>query len=149
CPTQTATITSGGWETFGASARAGPTAYAMDRFPPRLPPSIGSARLTPATGGVPFATYTHVRDPAKTSATFTLLAPVGAHLTFNNTITPSTAAITIAPGSLPALTAGTPVNLTLTATGGTAPYTWSAICGAVPPGQTVSAGGVLAGTPTQ
>src|SRR5690606_23970498 len=80
---------------------------------------------------------------------FTLLDPEGAHLTFNITITPSTSAITIAPGSLPALTAGTPVNLTLTATGGTAPYTWSAIGGAVPPGLTFSAGGVLAGTPTQ
>src|SRR5690606_40416745 len=69
---------------------------------------------------------------------FTLLDPEGAHLTFNITITPSTSAITIAPGSLPALTAGTPVNLTLTATGGTAPYTWSAIGGAVPPGLTFS-----------
>jgi large repetitive protein len=37
---------------------------------------------------------------------------------------------------------------TLTATGGTAPYTWSVNAGSLPPGITLSSAGVLAGTPT-
>ena len=37
---------------------------------------------------------------------------------------------------------------TLTATGGTAPYTWSVNAGTLPPGITLSAAGVLSGTPT-
>ncbi len=37
---------------------------------------------------------------------------------------------------------------TLTAAGGTAPYTWSVNSGSLPPGMTLSSAGVLAGTPT-
>jgi putative Ig domain-containing protein len=37
---------------------------------------------------------------------------------------------------------------TLTAAGGTAPYTWSVNAGSLPPGITLSSAGVLAGTPT-
>jgi len=37
---------------------------------------------------------------------------------------------------------------TLTAAGGTAPYTWSVNSGSLPPGITLSSAGVLAGTPT-
>ena len=37
---------------------------------------------------------------------------------------------------------------TLTATGGTTPYTWSVNAGTLPPGLTLSAAGVLSGTPT-
>ena len=37
---------------------------------------------------------------------------------------------------------------TLTATGGTTPYTWSVNAGSLPPGITLSSAGVLAGTPT-
>ena len=44
-------------------------------------------------------------------------------------------------------TVGTAIaNITLTATGGTAPYTWSAT--GLPPGLSISTGGVISGTPT-
>jgi len=44
-------------------------------------------------------------------------------------------------------TVGTAIgNLTLTATGGTPPYTWSAT--GLPPGLSISSGGVISGTPT-
>jgi uncharacterized repeat protein (TIGR01451 family) len=39
-------------------------------------------------------------------------------------------------------------SYTFTATGGTTPYTWSVNAGTVPPGLTLSAAGVLSGTPT-
>ena len=63
---------------------------------------------------------------------FTLIAPV--------TISP-------APGALPGGTAATPYSQTFTASGGTAPYTFSA-SGTLPTGLVLSAGGVLSGTPT-
>ncbi len=37
---------------------------------------------------------------------------------------------------------------TLTATGGTTPYTWSVNAGSLPPGITLTSAGVLTGTPT-
>ena len=48
----------------------------------------------------------------------------------------------------PAAVAGTAYSTTLTATGGTLPYTWSVNAGTLPPGLTLSSAGVLAGTPT-
>jgi hypothetical protein len=42
----------------------------------------------------------------------------------------------------------TPYTDTLTATGGTAPYTWSVNSGSLPAGITLTSAGVLAGTPT-
>ncbi len=48
----------------------------------------------------------------------------------------------------PAATLATPYSVTLTATGGTLPYAWSVNAGTLPPGITLSSGGVLSGTPT-
>ena len=49
--------------------------------------------------------------------------------------------------SLPAASVGVPYTATLTASGGTPPYTWS-ISGAIPPGLTVFTSGLISGTPT-
>jgi hypothetical protein len=48
----------------------------------------------------------------------------------------------------PAGLVGVAYTDTLTATGGTAPYTWSVNAGSLPPGITLTSAGVLAGTPT-
>ena len=40
-------------------------------------------------------------------------------------------------------------NVQLTATGGTAPYTWTITTGSLPPGLTMSSSGMITGTPTQ
>jgi hypothetical protein len=48
----------------------------------------------------------------------------------------------------PAGQTGVAYTDTLTATGGTAPYTWSVNAGSLPPGITLTSAGVLAGTPT-
>jgi large repetitive protein len=57
-------------------------------------------------------------------------------------------AITLAPATLPAGTVGTAYSRTITATGGTGPYTFTVASGVLPAGLTLTAAGVLAGTPT-
>jgi uncharacterized repeat protein (TIGR01451 family) len=48
----------------------------------------------------------------------------------------------------PAAVVGTAYTFTLTAAGGTTPYTWSVNAGSLPAGITLTSAGVLAGTPT-
>lgn len=60
----------------------------------------------------------------------------------------SSAAVTIAPSTVPNAVTGTPYSVTLTAAGGTAPYTWSG-SGSFPPGLQITLAGVLSGTPTK
>jgi hypothetical protein len=56
--------------------------------------------------------------------------------------------ITIAPATLGAMTQGTSIGVPLTASGGAAPYSFSISSGSLPAGVTLSAAGVLSGTPT-
>jgi hypothetical protein len=50
--------------------------------------------------------------------------------------------------SLPSGAAGTAYNATMSASGGTAPYTWSLVQGTLPPGLTLSSTGSISGTPS-
>ncbi|MGH9030450.1 MAG: Ig domain-containing protein, partial [Acidimicrobiales bacterium] len=56
--------------------------------------------------------------------------------------------LTIKAESLSPGTIGKPYHKTLEATGGTEPYTWSFQSGTLPPGLSLSASGVISGTPT-
>lgn len=56
--------------------------------------------------------------------------------------------ITLSPAVLPNGTVGTPYSQTITSSGGTGPYTYSVLTGTLPPGLTLSVGGVVSGTPT-
>jgi uncharacterized repeat protein (TIGR03803 family) len=58
------------------------------------------------------------------------------------------APLSLSPTSLPAAAAGTGYSQTLTASGGTAPYTFAVTAGALPAGLSLSPAGVLSGTPT-
>ncbi len=73
-----------------------------------------------------------------------------AALTFPGDATdPAVGALTITTTSpLTAGTVGTAYNQTFVATGGTPPYSWSVTAGTPPAGLTLSAAGVLSGTPT-
>ena len=57
-------------------------------------------------------------------------------------------AVQITTSSLPAYTAGTSYTQTLTATGGTPPFTWSLGSGSLPPGLALDSGGTIRGTAT-
>jgi hypothetical protein len=56
--------------------------------------------------------------------------------------------LTLSPATLPSGIVGTAYSQTITATGGTAPYTFSVLTGTLPAGLSLSAAGVLSGTPT-
>lgn len=56
--------------------------------------------------------------------------------------------ISLTPTSLPGGVQGSTYSQTLTASGGTSPYTFAVTAGALPSGLTLSSGGTLSGTPT-
>ena len=56
-------------------------------------------------------------------------------------------ALSLGPQSLPAATAGTTYSQALSASGGTAPYSWRVISGALPKGLKLSSGGFISGAP--
>lgn len=80
---------------------------------------------------------------------FVVRDDVGDFITVNVTISAPTSAITVSPGTLAAMTAGTPFSQTLSSSGGTAPYTYTLSSGTLPPGISLSSSGVLSGTPTR
>ncbi|MFN8639973.1 MAG: putative Ig domain-containing protein, partial [Dehalococcoidia bacterium] len=54
----------------------------------------------------------------------------------------------IAPASLPGGQVGVAYSQTLSASGSTAPYTWTVSAGSLPAGLTLSTAGVISGSPT-
>lgn len=71
--------------------------------------------------------------------------PQTASISFTLTIT---GALTITSGAPPNGVQGQAYSHQFTATGGTAPYTWSVQAGPLPAGLTLTTGGLLSGTPT-
>jgi len=71
------------------------------------------------------------------------LATASKTLALTVTTPPTITTSTLAPG-----TVNTAISRTLTATGGSAPLTWSVVAGALPAGLSLSTAGVISGTPT-
>ncbi|WP_180979490.1 putative Ig domain-containing protein [Janthinobacterium sp. AD80] len=91
---------------------------------------------TPGYGGPDSFTYT-ASNGVGTSAPATVSVTVGVPT------------VSLAPASLPNPTAETPYSATITAAGGTSPYTYSVSAGSLPAGLSLNtATGVLSGTPT-
>jgi|GEM_PF-1479346 len=73
-------------------------------------------------------------------------ASLGATQSFNLDSAPSAVAITTT--TLPTVNWNTPVSLALAAQGGLPQYSWTVASGSLPPGLSLSAPGVISGTPT-
>ncbi|WP_175560437.1 beta strand repeat-containing protein, partial [Janthinobacterium lividum] len=63
-------------------------------------------------------------------------------------LTVAVPAISVAPAALPAMTAGVAFNQGVSATGGTAAYSYAVTAGSLPMGLSLAANGTLSGTPT-
>lgn len=64
------------------------------------------------------------------------------------TIVATCPSVVLSPSTLPGGTVGSPYNQTITATGGTAPYTYATTLGSLPAGLTLATNGIISGTPT-
>jgi hypothetical protein len=104
------------------------------------------------TGLQPSTTYYYRLDTTTSyinsfNGTFPATAD-GPQQTFTTAGTPAPAGMTLATTALPAGTAGTAYSATLSATGGTQPYTWAVSRGHLPPGLRLNhTTGVISGTP--
>jgi len=134
---QVAVVASGGstaftCSTFGFTAAGGSL------------PSHGS--LTFNDPGIGNVTYTNNGDSSLTDTFVLKDFDTDNFVTFNITVLPPT--ITVSPASLPAATVGSAYSQTISASGGTSPYTFSVTAGALPAGLTLASTGALSGTPT-
>jgi hypothetical protein len=95
--------------------------------------SVNASGLA-TTGSTGTTTITATQGAVNGSATLTV-TPVGA--------------LSITTATVPGAAQGSAYSTTLAATGGTPPYTWSIVAGALPPGLTLGASsGTISGTPT-
>lgn len=100
--------------------------------------SISGSQITGTPGSAGTANFTvQVTDAAGASAS----------KAFSLSISPNIPPLAIATGSLAAARAGVPYTQTLSATGGTPPYSWSVTSGSLPPGLSIS-GSQITGTPS-
>jgi protocatechuate 3,4-dioxygenase beta subunit len=101
-----------------------------------LNPSTGQLSGTPTSPPGPYSFHVRAGDSTGTMSgkayNFTLACPVPV----------------ISPATLPDATRLASYSQSLSATGGTAPYTWSITTGSLPAGLSLSAGGVISGTST-
>jgi hypothetical protein len=108
-------------------------------------PANGSALLS-MTGASSFLTYTH-NGNAATSDFFEIEDADNLYVRINITISPPTSSIVVSPASV-SLRAGLAFSQQLSATSGSAPYTYSISAGALPPGLSMTPQGLITGTPT-
>jgi hypothetical protein len=123
------------------TATGGTAPYTWSIGPGQWPTGLGLSTTSGIISGTPSAAGTYnmavqLKDAAGQQLTKTFSVVILAAL-----------AITASP--LPDGTVGVPYSTTLTATGGTPPYTWSLVSGQLPPGITLAPSGALAGTPAQ
>ena len=115
--------------TFAVTAGALPAGLALS--------AAGALSGTPTAAGAYSFTVT-ATDAGANTGTRAYTGAIGS----------AAAGLTISPATLPGMTVGVPFSQAITATGGTAPYTFAVTAGALPAGLTLTAAGLLSGTPT-
>ncbi len=129
----------GGIPPYGWSVASGST------LPPGL--SLISGAALPAN----YNPYLTVLAGAPTSVglyNFTLQASDAGGNSIRRTFTLNVTPVNLFGDTLRSPTYGSPYSQALTATGGTAPYSFSLVSGLLPPGLMLSPGGLISGTPT-
>jgi len=124
------------------TASGGTAPYTYSRLTGNLPSGI-----TISSTGVISGTTTAA--PGVYSFTVQALDANGAPGTQPYTITVLCPDFVITPSSLSNATVGGSYSASLNAVGGTAPYVWSVVGGALPAGLSLSSSGLISGTPTQ
>ncbi|WP_454767168.1 putative Ig domain-containing protein [Cupriavidus campinensis] len=126
-------------QTVTASGASAPYSYALSAG--TLPPGLTLNATTGALVGTVTSGGTY---------SFTILVTDNNGFTGSSgyVVTVGAPTITINQATLPGATVATAYSQTLTASGGTAPYTFAITAGALPVGVSMSGTGVLSGTPT-
>jgi hypothetical protein len=146
-----ATLDSAYSGTISAQGGTGPYTFTLDATSGPLPPGLtfSSVNNQGVISGTPtsLGTYNNIIVDVKDSAA----TPATAQQTFSLTVTTPT--LTLTPASLPAGTVSVAYNQTITATGGTSPYTFSLdpASNPLPPGLNFTGGSgqaTITGTPT-
>ncbi|RYY17393.1 MAG: hypothetical protein EOO36_09775, partial [Cytophagaceae bacterium] len=129
-------------QTITASGATAPYTYAITAgaLPAGLTLTSGGVLAGTPTAGGSFTFSVTATDASATPG------PYSGSRSYTLSIVAPT--IAVAPATLPNGTVGTAYSQTITAAGGTAPYSYAITAGALPSGLTLSASGILSGTPT-
>ncbi|MDR3508443.1 MAG: putative Ig domain-containing protein [Caulobacteraceae bacterium] len=130
-------------QTVSASGGTSPYSYAVTAgaLPAGLSLASGGALSgTPTAAGSFNFTVTATDSSTGTGAPFT------AARAYSLTVNAPT--ITVSPASLPAAAVGSSYSQTVSASGGTSPYSYAVTAGSLPAGLSLTSGGALSGTPT-
>lgn len=106
-----------------------------------------TAQVTWGSSNAAAATINSTGLATGVAAGASTISAVQGSITGTTTLTVQPAVLSITTTSLPAGTVGVSYSATLAANGGTGPYTWSVITGSLPVGLSMSATGVISGTP--
>lgn len=142
--------------TISVSPSSLPTGAINASYSQQLTASGGTSPYTYSTSsslpsGVTLSSSGLLSGTPTVSGSFNLVIQVNDSASHSNnvnyTLDISSVNISISPSSLPAATQNSAFSQQLSASGGTSPYTYSAV-GQLPPGLSLTSGGLLAGTPT-
>ncbi|MFZ2276727.1 MAG: SdrD B-like domain-containing protein [Prosthecobacter sp.] len=124
------------------TATGGTAPYTFSKLTGSLPTGLSISTAGAISG-------TTTASPGTYSFTVQALDVNGAPGTQPYTITIVCPTMTISPTTLTNGVVGTAYTASLTVSGGSAPYIWSVASGALPAGLSMSASGLISGTPTQ
>ncbi|MGG6461877.1 putative Ig domain-containing protein [Solilutibacter silvestris] len=145
-PTTLPNATAGTAYSQAITASGGTSPYSYAVTAGTLPAGMALNGGTGTLSGTPTASGTFNFTVTATDASTGAGAPYTGSRAYTLVVNAPT--VSVSPASLPNPAIATAYSQTITASGGTAPYSYSLLAGALPPGIALSSTGVLSGTPT-